>query len=82
MPHATDVIPDNLLELLGDLPPWAVEQASEIVNPDCPPPGVLYVLPAPRKVFLTYTIAKALVDTRVEALTEVALAIGPKAHRS
>lgn len=75
---ATDVIPENILALLGELPEWALQRASEILYPECPPPGVLYQLPAGRKVFLQYNIAKALVEARTEALTEVALALGPQ----
>ena len=58
----TDIIPEDLLEQLAVLPPWARNKAIELVDPECPPPGVFYVLPAPRKLYLRLTIAKALVD--------------------
>ena len=64
MAHATDVIPKvpDLMGRLSALPPWALERAVEIVDPDCPPPGILYPLPAPQKLFLRLTIGEALVE--------------------
>ena len=63
-PTATDVIPRDLAARMGRLPRWALEKAIEIVWPVCPPPGVLYVLPAGRKLYLTLNIAEALVEER------------------
>jgi hypothetical protein len=56
----TDVIPSDMMEQLGKLPWWAFEESARIVNPDCPPPGVLYPLAAPRKLHLQLEIAHAL----------------------
>lgn len=64
IPTATDVIPAmaEMGERMKRLPMWAHEKAAEILYPDCPPPGVLYIMSAPRKVFLGLTIAEALVE--------------------
>lgn len=74
MEKATDVIPSfsEVTIRLAALPTWAHEKAMEIVYPDCPPPGVLYIMPALRKVFLVLSIGEALVAASNRAPTEVA----------
>jgi hypothetical protein len=63
-PKVTDVIPkwSEMNCRANALPEWALAKAAELLYPNCPPPGVLYVLPAPRKFYLTVIIAEALVE--------------------
>jgi hypothetical protein len=77
MAKATDIIPDHeeFSRRISALPEWARQRASQLAYPDCPPPGVLYVLPSGVKVYLVLTIAEALVEATkdmAEALESLA----------